>query len=108
MGGAEAAGPIRVQVVFSPQAGTVDEVALSLPAGATAADAVLASGLAERHRERWPDPLRVGVWGRRVAPSHGLVDGDRVEIYRALRVDPKEARRQRYRASHVKARNPSR
>ena len=37
----------------------------------------------------------VGVYGRRVALDHLLADGDRVEIYRPLRVDPKEARRRR-------------
>lgn len=89
---------ISVEVVFCPDAGTVDAVALRLPSGSTAADAVLASGLAARHAGHWPEPLLVGVWGRRVPPAQALADGDRVEIYRTLRVDPKEARRQRYRA----------
>jgi len=39
----------------------------------------------------------VGIWGRLCTPEAALRDRDRVEIYRALAVDPKEARRQRYR-----------
>jgi uncharacterized protein len=36
------------------------------------------------------------VWGRVTPLDHVLRDGDRVEIYRPLTVDPKEARRLRY------------
>jgi putative ubiquitin-RnfH superfamily antitoxin RatB of RatAB toxin-antitoxin module len=37
-----------------------------------------------------------GIWGRKVPLSHVLKDGDRLEIYRPLRVDPKLARKQRF------------
>ena len=37
-----------------------------------------------------------GVWGRKVPLSHVLKDGDRLEIYRPLKVDPKLARKQRF------------
>jgi putative ubiquitin-RnfH superfamily antitoxin RatB of RatAB toxin-antitoxin module len=37
----------------------------------------------------------VGIYGRRVALDARLVDGDRVEIYRPLRAQPQDARRQR-------------
>jgi putative ubiquitin-RnfH superfamily antitoxin RatB of RatAB toxin-antitoxin module len=40
--------------------------------------------------------LTVAVWGRAAAPDRVLDDGDRVEIVRPLKVDPKEARRLRY------------
>ena len=40
--------------------------------------------------------LMVGVWGKRAGMTKLLQDGDRVEIYRALRVDPKVARRERF------------
>ena len=45
------------------------------------------------------DPARcaVGVWGRKQALRDALRDRDRVEVYRPLKVDPKEARRLRYR-----------
>jgi putative ubiquitin-RnfH superfamily antitoxin RatB of RatAB toxin-antitoxin module len=35
------------------------------------------------------------VYGRRVSAETRLADGDRVEIYRELLIDPKERRRQR-------------
>ena len=37
----------------------------------------------------------LGIFGERVADSHILESGDRVEIYRPLKQDPKELRRRR-------------
>ena len=61
------------------------------------ADATIAEAL---QRSGWaiPADVRVGVWGRLRATTDALRDRDRVELYRPLTVDPKEARRQRYRA----------
>ena len=83
---------LSVTVVYSPRAGEIDEVLLSLPGGATVADALRQSGMAVRHNT---SELGVGVWGVLVAPSERLRDHDRVELYRHLLVDPKEARRLR-------------
>ncbi len=83
---------LLVTVVSSPRAGEVDEVLLSLPEGATVADALRESGMAIRHNT---SELGVGVWGVLVAPGDRLRDRDRVELYRPLLVDPKEARRLR-------------
>jgi hypothetical protein len=41
------------------------------------------------------DPAHLGIFSRKVAPDHVLGEGDRVEIYRPLILDPKEARRRR-------------
>ena len=49
------------------------------------------------------DGLRLGVWGKPRSADTLLRDRDRVEIYRPLTVDPKEARRQRYRQHCEKA-----
>jgi uncharacterized protein len=84
---------LSVSVVYSPRAGEVHEVVLSLAAGATVADAVRNSGLAERYAGA--TQLAVGVWGVLAAPGDLLRDHDRVELYRPLQVDPKEARRLR-------------
>ncbi len=86
---------MNVEVAFSPQPGVVDLVALALPAGATVADALQASGLVQRHKLP-VEGLRLGVWSKLREPTAVLRDRDRVEIYRPLLVDPKEARRQRY------------
>lgn len=88
---------MRVEVAYAPEPGAVDRVDLVLAPGATLAQAVRASGLIERHGL---DPAALppcGVWSKIKPADHGLRDGDRVEIYRPLKVDPKEARRQRYR-----------
>jgi putative ubiquitin-RnfH superfamily antitoxin RatB of RatAB toxin-antitoxin module len=98
MGRADEAPPLRVEVVYSPAPRVVDQVELRLPSGATVEQALRSSGLLERHALQPPERLSVGVWGKRKALGDVLRDCDRVEIYRPLLVDPKEARRQRYRA----------
>ncbi|MBL8325754.1 MAG: RnfH family protein [Rubrivivax sp.] len=90
---------MSVEVAYSPGPGAVDCVALRLPEGATLADAVRASGLVERHGLD-AAALRTGIWCRAQDGSTLLRDRDRVEIYRPLQVDPKEARRLRYK-SHL-------
>lgn len=87
---------IVVEVAFSPAAGEVELVRLELAAGSTALQALRASRLMERHPEIDPSVMGLGVWARACAPGAALRDGDRLEVYRALKVDPKEARRQRY------------
>jgi uncharacterized protein len=88
---------MRIEVAYSPSAGVVDRSVLELPPGATLQQALQASGLAQRHAELRADDLCVGVWGRKQPLDTALRDQDRVEVYRPLTVDPKEARRQRYR-----------
>jgi putative ubiquitin-RnfH superfamily antitoxin RatB of RatAB toxin-antitoxin module len=68
---------------------------LVLGAGSTVADALAAAELGDD--QVLVDPQRLGIFGRRVPPDHPLKDGDRVEVYRALVLDPKEARRRRAR-----------
>lgn len=86
---------LLVEVVHSPGPRQVSCVKLTLPQGTTVAQAVQISALAG---DALPPGWHVGVWGRKSAPDALLRDGDRVEIYRPLKVDPKEARRVRYRA----------
>lgn len=62
-------------------------VTLELERGATVRAALRAAGR--------PNAAAVGIHGQRVSLDAPLADGDRVEIYRVLRVDPKEARRRR-------------
>lgn len=95
MAPAESAGDLRVEVVYCPRPGVTDRVTLTLPAGATVADALQASALAQRHGLPAAG-LRLGVWCRACEPDTLLRDRDRVEVYRPLTVDPKEARRLRY------------
>ena len=86
---------LRVEVAYCPQPGVAELVPLRLPAGATVADAVQQCGLLSRHGLAL-ETVKVGVWSRVKDMQTVLRDRDRVELYRPLLVDPKEARRQRY------------
>jgi uncharacterized protein len=96
-----ASAEIHVELVYCPRPGEVDRVALTLPAGSTLADAVRASGVLVRHALVL-DAVSAGVWSKARPLDSPLREHDRVELYRPLRVDPKEARRQRYKR-HKKA-----
>ena len=95
---------VRVAIACSPVAGSAFEMTLTLPAPATALDAIRASGLLERHPELGLGEPLIGIWGRACAPEAVLADGDRVELYRPLTMDPNEARRLRARNLRAAAR----
>jgi putative ubiquitin-RnfH superfamily antitoxin RatB of RatAB toxin-antitoxin module len=87
------AGRIRVEAVYAlPDQQLL--VSLELDAGATAADAVRASGVIEAFAGTCFEKLSLAIWGNPVPPETLLRDGDRVDILRPLRIDPREARRQ--------------
>ena len=94
-GATTAATAIHAAVACSPRPGVAVEVEVDLPDGATVLDAIRASGLLERFAEIDVSSQSVGIWGRIRSLDDAVAAGDRVEIYRALRVDPKEARRLR-------------
>ena len=81
---------MRIEVVYATR-GTLDAVAVELPAGATVRDALAAARMKEQG-------AALGIFGRRVGPETPLADGDRVEIYRPLLADAKEQRRRRAKA----------
>jgi putative ubiquitin-RnfH superfamily antitoxin RatB of RatAB toxin-antitoxin module len=85
---------LRIDVVFA-DVGRVLNKRVLIGQGATVADAIRASGIAEDVAGSEIDYGRVGVFGRLVSPATVLRDGDRVELYRPLKIDPKEARRRR-------------
>jgi len=68
--------------------------ALRVPAGSTVAQVIAASGV-EREYGIDTSALSVGLWSKPVARDAPVHEGDRVEIHRPLKVDPKEARRLR-------------
>jgi len=86
------AGERRVIVVYL-RPGLVFERHLVLPASATVGDAIDASGLRREVAELATGEITAGVFGELRGPEAPLEDGDRVEIYRPLSIDPKEARR---------------
>ena len=89
---------LRLTVVYSPAPRQVRQWSLSLPAGATVLEALAASGIRKDFPALDISVTGVGVWGREAAAGRLLHDGDRIEVYRLLRVDPKVARRERFRS----------
>lgn len=87
---------IAVSVVYA-EPGHVFDVELSLPRGSTVADAIGQSGLRAVYPLMELDDDRVGIFSRKARFDTPLRDGDRVEVYRPLKIDPKEARRKRAR-----------
>ena len=70
-------------------------VPLQVPRGTTAQGAVALSGIEEQFPGLATAGADLGVFGKAVEPERKLEAGDRVEIYRPLLADPKEARKQR-------------
>lgn len=93
----------RVTVAWSPGPREVREWPLLLPEGGTVRDAVLASGWPQADASNDVEHADFGVWGRRCTADQVLRDGDRVEVYRGLLVDPKVARRERFRKQGARA-----
>lgn len=87
-------GTIRVEVVYALPHGE-DAVSVQVAPGASLADAIAACGMLERHPEIDLARNKIGVFGKVMKPDAAVAGGDRVEIYRALAMDPKEARRRR-------------
>ncbi len=83
---------ILVEVVFADK-DSQDLNQVTLPFGATVADAVEESGLQAKFPKHDFRELKVGIWGKVVARDYNVRAGDRIEIYRDLEVDPMEARR---------------
>ena len=107
MAHAETSGHFDVVVSYGAAPHQVDLVTVTLAVGATVLDAIESSGVLLRHPEIDLGGAKLGVWGKVKQPGDALREGDRVEIYRPLKVDPKEARRQRYQGhkAKVQARN---
>ncbi|RZJ09560.1 MAG: RnfH family protein [Rubrivivax sp.] len=83
---------MRVELVWSPAAGDVRHRWLEVEEGATVEFALRACV----DFLQPPGELHVGIWGRARPLDTPLRERDRIEVYRQLTVDPKEARRQRY------------
>jgi putative ubiquitin-RnfH superfamily antitoxin RatB of RatAB toxin-antitoxin module len=70
-------------------------IALHVPEGATVRQAIELSGLLEMYPDVDLERQAVGIFGRPCGLEDPLQDGDRVEVYRRLLLDPKLRRRQR-------------
>jgi hypothetical protein len=88
------AGLIGVCVVYAlPGRACVFQA--HVPAGATVDDAIRACGILRELPQLAGVELELGVFGRPCALHDAVREGDRIEVYRPLQVDPKAARRLR-------------
>lgn len=69
-------------------------VPVTVPQGTTALEAVKLSGIVGIFPEIDPDGIDMGIFGKVIKDpaAHPLREGDRVELYRPLQIDPKQAR----------------
>ena len=93
---------MRVTVLYSPAPRQTREWELDLEDGATVLQALDISGLAAEFPQLDIRAAALGVWGRSAGPQQVLRERDRIEVYRPLTVDPKVARRERFRRQGVR------
>ena len=90
---------LQITVMYSPAPRVVHERVLSLDAGGTVMQALQQCGLLNDCLEidlSQTEAFVVCIWGKKTTPNQVLRDLDRIEICRALTVDPKVARRERF------------
>jgi len=88
------AGSIEIEVACAWPEKQVIRL-LRVPVGTTARQALRQSGLADEFTGLDIDAVTLGVFGRVVPGSYVPRSGERVEVYRPLRLDPREARKKR-------------
>lgn len=87
---------MKVSLIYSPAPRQVREWLMDLPSGSSAASALESSGLFEAFPQLSKTSLALGIWGEPIDESRTLQQEDRLEVYRSLLVDPKVARRERF------------
>ena len=94
-GASKSSRNVTIEVVYA--ASTREQVVLSfdIPAGSTVEHAIRVSGILDRFPHIDLSDDAVGIFGQRVSLKDTVSNGDRVEIYRPLVIDPKQARRRR-------------
>lgn len=93
---------MKVSLIYSPAPRQVREWVLTLAPGSTVAQVLEESHFFKDFPALLSLDLALGVWSKPADLHQVLHDNDRVEIYRALRVDPKIARRERFSRQGVK------
>jgi hypothetical protein len=84
--------PLTIEVVFALPA-RQELISLTVSSGTTAEMALQQSAIGDLFPDEDFSDYQLGIWGKLVTRSYSLKDGDRLEIYRPLLIDPREARR---------------
>jgi len=85
---------LRVEVDYA-EPGRQRVLGIDIVAGTTLEQAIRASGILDVFPEIDLATNRVGIFGKVCSLQQPLLQGDRIEIYRPLQMDPRERRRQR-------------
>ena len=93
--------PLNIEVAYA-EPGKQSLLAFQVACGTTARQAVLQSALPSEFPYVDFAAAPIGIFGKKVKDSTPLRTGDRVEVYRALLVDPKENRRRKAAAKQKK------
>jgi putative ubiquitin-RnfH superfamily antitoxin RatB of RatAB toxin-antitoxin module len=91
---------VTIEIVYAPLKRAILHMTLELPQKATVLDALNASGIYTIYPDTRGFP--VGIFTKQVSLEYVLKDGDRIEVYRPLMVDPKENRRKKAHVSSGK------
>ena len=92
---------ITVEVAYAlPHAQSI--LSLQVLAGTTAQEVIVQSGILQLHENMTLHKLTLGIFGKKINHDTVVQAGDRIEIYRPLLANPKEARRQRAAAKNGK------
>jgi putative ubiquitin-RnfH superfamily antitoxin RatB of RatAB toxin-antitoxin module len=83
---------VNIEVVFA-LADRQEMILLTVEPGTTVESAIQQSAIADMFPDENLSECQAGIWGRPVDREHVLRDGDRLELYRPLLTDPREARR---------------
>ena len=85
---------LMVEVVYADAAQAVRR-RLEMAPGSTVMQAIETSGIIAWLPQAALDSTRLGIFAQHVSAGQLLQDGDRIEIYRPLQLDPMDARRRR-------------
>jgi putative ubiquitin-RnfH superfamily antitoxin RatB of RatAB toxin-antitoxin module len=83
---------LTIEVVFALPS-RQELMSLTVSPGTTAEMVMRQSAISDLFPEEDFSDYQLGIWGKLVTRSYSLKDGDRLEIYRPLLIDPREARR---------------
>jgi putative ubiquitin-RnfH superfamily antitoxin RatB of RatAB toxin-antitoxin module len=86
---------VTIEVAYAASTHEQVVVSFDIPAGSTVEHAIRVSGILDRFPHIDLSADAVGIFGQRASLKDSVRNGDRVEIYRPLVVDPKQARKRR-------------
>lgn len=90
-----AAENISVEVIYVVSAEQQSSIMLQVPMDGTVEEAIRKSGILKQFPKIDLQKNKVGIFGQLATLTTALRDGDRIEIYKPLLIDPKHARRLR-------------